>query len=123
MSREFDRVDAALASSMAGRALIVLDDAIRAAWRSSSTGTTARSIGGTLRMMSAPAMIRTTAVAIFIAAALQPILISGMPAAVAPAMPWPAFVLIAMFAGVAAWRAEAIVNAWPGSTLARWIGR
>jgi hypothetical protein len=123
MSREFDRVDAALASSVAGRAVIVLDDAIRSAWRSSSTGAAARSIGSALRTMPAAAMIRAIAVAVFIAAALQPLLISAMPATVAPVMPWPAFALIAVFALLAAWRAEAIVNAWPGSTVSRWIGR
>jgi len=99
MNREFDRVDAVLASSMPGRALNFLDDAIRAAWRSSSTGTAARSAGGALKVMPAPQLIRMIAVAVLIAAAMQPILISVMPATVAPALPWPAYALEAVFAG------------------------
>ena len=122
MNREFDRVDAELTSSVPGRVLIGLDTAVRAAWHSSSTGNAARSVGDTWRAMSAPAKVRTIAVAVSIATALQPLLISVMPATVAPAMPWPAFALIAVFALVAAWRAEAIASAWPGSAIARWVG-
>jgi hypothetical protein len=123
MNREFDRVNAALAASVAGRALIFLQDAVRSAWRTSSTKTTAGSIGGALRSMPASRLIRTIAVAVVIAAALQPLLMIAMPATVAPAMPRPAFALVAMFAALAAWRAEAIVKAWPNSGLARLIGR
>ena len=123
MNREFDRVDAELMSSVAGRVLVRLDTAVRAAWDSSSTGNAARSIGDSWRTMSAPVKVRTIAVAVVIAAALQPLLISVMPTTVAPAMPSPAFALIAVFALVVAWRAEAIVSAWPGSTIARWVSR
>ena len=121
MNREFDRVDAVLASSMPGRALTFLDDAIRSAWRSSSTGARARSAGRALQDLPAPVLVRTIAVAVLIAAALQPLLISVMPATVAPALPWAAYALEAVFAGAAAWKAEAIVQAWPGSALARWF--
>jgi len=123
MNREFDRVDRALASSVAGRALIVLDDAIRSAWRSSLTGATARSAGGALKVMPAPLLIRMIAVAVLIAAGVQPLLISVMPATVAPALPWPAYALEALFAGIVAWKAEAIVRAWPHSGLARLLDR
>ena len=54
--------------------------------------------------------------AVMIAAAMQPLLIVAMPLTVAPAVPWPAFALVAIFAGVAAWQAEALAAAWPSIT-------
>lgn len=122
MNREFDRVDAALAASVVGRALIFLQDAAGSAWRSSSTGATAQSIGRALQAMPAAVLIRTIAVAVLIAAALQPLLMIAMPATVLPAIPRLVFALVAMFAGAAAWQAEAIVKSWPNSSLAR-LGR
>jgi len=123
MNRDFELTDAALASSIAGRALAWLGDTIRSAWRSSATGAAARSVRGALQAMPATMLIRTIAVAVMTAAALQPLLMSAMPATVVPAMPWPAFAVVAIVAVVVAWQAEAIARAWPGSALARWIGR
>lgn len=123
MNRDFDRADAALASSIPGRILAFLGDTLESAWRTSSTGASARSIRGAVQAMPAPTLIRTVAVALMIAAALQPLLISAMPQTVAPAMPWPAFAVVAVLAAIAAWQAEAIVTAWPRSVLARWFGR
>jgi hypothetical protein len=123
MNREFDRVDAVLASSTPGRALNFLDDAIRAAWRTSSTGATARSAGQALHDTPSAQLVRMIAIAVLIAVVMQPLLISVMPATVAPAMPWPAYALEALFAAAAAWKAESIVQAWPGSVLARWFRR
>ena len=73
--------------------------------------------------MPKPNLTRTIAVAILIAAALQPLLIGVMPATVAPAMPWPVFAPFPVFAAAAAWQADAIVSAWPDSTLGRWFRR
>ena len=123
MNREFDRVNAALAASVPGRALIFLDGAIRSAWRTSSTGNATRSIGETLRNAPAPRLIQTAAAAIAIAAIVLPLLMMAMPATVAPALPRAAFALVAGFAALVAWQAEAIVNAWPNSRLARLLGR
>jgi len=123
MNGEFPRVNAALASSVAGRALIFLDRAAASAWRTSAAGGAARATRRSLRAMPASRLIRTIAVAVLIAAGLQPLLISAMPATVVPALPVPAFALVAIFAGIAAWQADAIVTAWPHSFLARWIGR
>jgi hypothetical protein len=123
MKRDFERVDAALASSAAGRALIYLHDAIGAAWQTSSTGAAARSMRGVSRSMPPATLLRTTAVAVLIAAVLQPLLMTAMPATVVPAMPWPAFALVATFAALAVWQAEAIVRAWPNSALARLFRR
>jgi hypothetical protein len=117
MKRDFARVDAALASSAAAGALMYLNHAIRAAWRSSSAGAAARSTRAAIRAMPAATRIRTTAMAVLIAAMLQPLLMRAMPATVVPAMPWPAFALIAIFAALAAWQAEAIARAWPTSAL------
>ena len=123
MNREFDRVDAALASSTPGRALNFLDNAIRAAWRTSTTAATTRSAGRALHDVPAPVLVRMIAVAVLIAVVMQPLLISVMPVTVAPAMPWPAYALEAVFAGIAAWKAEAVAKAWPDSALARWFRR
>lgn len=123
MSREFDHVRGAFASSVIGRIAAWLSGAVGPAWRTSSTGNAARSIGGQLQGTPTPLLIRTFAVAIAIAAAAQPILISLMPRTVAPAMPWPAFALVVLFAAATAWQAEAIATAWPASRLARWIRR
>jgi hypothetical protein len=67
--------------------------------------------------------IRNIAIAIAIAAAIQPALVSAMPATVVPAVPWPVFAVVALFAAFAAWQAEAVVTAWPRSAIARWFGR
>ena len=123
MTREFDRVNAALAASVAGRTLAFLEDAVAAAWSRSATGAAARTIRSSVRGMPAPAVIRTVAAALLIAAAAQPLLMSAMPATVVPAMPRAAFALLALFAGVAAWQAEAMAKAWPDSALARLIRR
>ena len=123
MRAEFSRVDAALASSLAGRAIGFLNDALGAAWDRSSSGALARALGRAWRHTPAPASIRAVAVAIAIAAGLQPVLISVMPATVVPAIPRPAFIVIAIFAALAAWQAEMIARAWPDSIFARGIRR
>ena len=114
-----DHVRDAFASSVIGRAIAWLGDVVESAWRTSSTGNAARSIGGQWRATPAPRLIRTIAVAVLIAAVAQPLLISLMPRTVAPAMPWPAFALVAVFAAATAWQADAIVHAWPASRLYR----
>jgi hypothetical protein len=68
-------------------------------------------------------VIRTVAIAAVIAAAAQPFLMTMMPKAVVPAMPRPVFALIAIFAAGAAWLAEPLIAAWPGSRLAGWLRR
>ena len=123
MNREFDHVNDALASSLAGRTVIGLDGVVRAAWRSSRIGDWYRTERGSLRSMPKAIVIRSVAIAVAIAAAMQPALISAMPATVAPAVPWFAFALIVLFAAFTAWQAESIVTAWPGSAMARWLAR
>ncbi len=114
-----DHVRAAFASSVIGRIIAWLSGAVGSAWRTSSTGNAARSIGGQWRATPAPMLIRTIAVAVVIAAVAQPLLISLMPRTVAPAMPWPAFALVAVFAAATAWQADAIAHTWPASRLYR----
>lgn len=119
MTREFDHTRAAFSASVPGRILDSLGSAARSAWRTSITGGAVRFIAGELRAMPKAAVIRTIAVALLIAATAQPLLISLMPRTVAPAMPWPVFALVGVFAAAAAWQADAIVSAWPESRLAR----
>lgn len=123
MTREFDQVRGAFASSVIGRVVMSLERAAVSAWRTSSTGNLARSTRKQAQAMAAPALIRTIALAVLIAALAQPLLISMMPGTVAPAMPWAAFALVAAFGAAIAWQPAAIVTAWPASRLARWIRR
>lgn len=119
MNRDFERTDAALASSAAGRTLSFLGRAIESASHTSSAVAAARSLRRAAQAMPAPALLRTIAVAVVIAAALQPLLITAMPATVMPAVPWYAFAVVAIFSAVAAWQAPAILKAWPASMPAR----
>jgi hypothetical protein len=123
MNDEFERTNAALASSTPGRLLSFLDDALRAAWRNSSVGAFSQSIGRTWKTSSSATSIRAAAIALMIGAAMQPLLMLAMPATVVPAIPAFAFITIAVFAGVAAWQAEAMANAWRTSAAARLFRR
>lgn len=119
MTREFDAVRASFASSRPGRLFAAATEAVKAAWRTSAAGAAARSICSAIRATPAASLIRTIAVAVAIAAAVQPMLIAVMPPTVAPAIPRALFAVIAVFAGLVAWRADAIDSAWSTSTLAR----
>ena len=121
MTREFDYARQAFATSAIGRGAAGLGATARSAWEASRSGRALRSNVRSLEATSLPARIRAIAIAVMVAAAMQPLLILAMPATVAPALPWPAFVLVAMFAAAAASRAEAFAAAWPASRLARWL--
>jgi hypothetical protein len=123
MNRDFERTEAALASSVAGRAVTFLDAAIGAAWKSSSAAAAGRSIRRILQTAPAVTLVRTIAAGVMIAAALQPLLTMAMPATVVPAMPWWAFIVVALVAAIAAMQPEAIVRAWPSSAPARLFRR
>lgn len=119
MTGDFDLVRASFASSRLARAWGWLLRVTAPAWRASSLRTAIQDAAGRLPGMTAPHLIRVIAVAIAVAAVLQPLLMRIMPLAVRPAVPAYAFVAIALIATVAAWRPEAIAAAWPAS----WIGR
>ena len=121
MTPEFDHTRQAFATSVIGRAAAALGATARSAWKASRIGRALRSMKESLAATSLPARIRAMAIIVLVAAAMQPVLILAMPATVAPALPWPAFVLVAMFAAVAASQAEAFAAAWPASRLARWL--
>jgi hypothetical protein len=123
MHQDFERTQAALASSVAGRALIFLSDAIESAWRASSSAQAARSFLNALRSLPATALLRTIAVAVIIAAVVQPLLIAAMPATVRPAMPWWVFGAATILAAIVAWQAPAFIKAWPTSAPARLFRR
>ena len=120
MTREFPHARQALSTSAIGRGAAAVGATVRSAWKASRLGRTLRSLSQS-REGSLPARIRAISIAVMVAAAMQPLLILAMPITVAPALPWPAFVLVAMFAAVAAWRADAFAAAWPASRLARWL--
>ena len=119
MRHEFDAVRASFASSWPGTFVAALTQAAQSALRTSATVAAARSMARTMKAIATGSVIRTCAIAIAIAAAVQPVLIALMPATVAPAMPRPVFVIVAIFAGLIAWQAEAIHRAWSTSTLGR----
>lgn len=72
--------------------------------------------------MPAASVAATVAAAVAIASAMQPLLIALMPPTVAPALPWPAFIVIAAFAAVIAWQPAAFVTAWRSSRLRQGYG-
>lgn len=123
MNDDFERTNAALASSIPGRLVTFLDDAIRSAWRNSSTGAVSRSVGRALEAGTSTTLIRAVSIAVMIAAAMQPLLMRAMPATVVPAMPAVVFAVVAVVAGVAAWRPQAIASAWTTSAAARLLRR
>lgn len=120
MTREFDHVREAFAASVVGKSASTLVGAAESAWQTSRSGRVARALAGTTAVA---ARIRTLAIAVAIAAIMQPLLILMMPATVVPAVPTAAYIIVAMFALGAAWQADALVAAWPASRLARWIRR
>jgi hypothetical protein len=116
---EFDHTREAFATSALGRVLTSFGTAAEAAWTTSRTGRVVRGIRRSFDEAPPPARIRAVAIAVMAAAAMQPLLILAMPVSVAPALPWQAFVLAAVFAGIVAWRAEAMAAAWPASRVGR----
>jgi peptidoglycan/LPS O-acetylase OafA/YrhL len=117
MTPEFDHVHAAFAASTPGRVVAGVTGAMASAWRTSRLGR-ARKNAVTL---PPPMRIRHAAIAVAVAAGLQPLLIWMMPVTVKPGTPPAVFVAIALLAAAAASRPEAIVAAWPNSRLARWL--
>ena len=120
MTHEFDHVRDAFAQSLGGRLLSAIEDVLARAWRSSAAvhtiarARTAASVASSIRMM---------AIAVTVAAIVQPLLIRLMPRTVAPAVPWWAYGLVAFVSAVAATQAEALAVSWPASRLRRLIGR
>jgi hypothetical protein len=120
MTQEFDHVREAFARSVAGRLLSAIEDVWLRAWRSSAA---VHAIAGAIATASAASSIRMMAVAVTVAAIVQPLLIRLMPLTVAPAVPWWAYGLVAVVSTVAATQAEALATSWPASRLRRLIGR
>jgi hypothetical protein len=123
MTREFDRVRASFASSWAGRALAGLERVATSAWRTSRFGAAMTGIAPELANRPAPILIRIAAIALAVAAALQPLLAWLLPATIKPALPPYVFVVIVLLAAAAAWRPGEIANAWPASRLVRALRR
>ena len=123
MTRDFEQVRAAFGASLPGRFLSRLQVVTRASWGSSHIGAAARSLDARIRTTSKTTLVRAAAAAALTFAVTQPLLMGLMPRTVAPATPWPAFVVIAILAAVAAWQAETVVATWPASRLARWLRR
>jgi hypothetical protein len=122
MTREFDRVRASFASSLAGRFATGFARVLASAWATSFFATTMRRVADDCRR-SPPTVIRISTIAIAVAAAMQPLLIELMPATVRPAMPRLWFIGVAIIAAVAAWRPDSIAGAWPSSRLRRFVRR
>ena len=121
MTQEFDRVRESFASSLAGRILSSVTQIIASAWHSSAFASAMRRITG--EASGATVFIRAIAIAIAVAALLQPVLMQMTSRTVRPAMPLFVFVTIALAAAAAAWRPEVIAASWPQSRLARWLRR
>jgi hypothetical protein len=120
MTPEFDHVHAAFTTSTPGRVVASVSGAMASAWRTSRVGRVRNSI---VTLQPAATLIRYVAIAVAVAAGLQPLLMWMMPITVKPGTPWAVFVAIALLAAAAASRPEAIAAAWPGSRLTRWLRR
>ena len=123
MTPEFDHVRHSFAASMFGRGGRALGEAAERAWGTSRSGQALRSAARTLQAMPRHTTIRAVALAVTIAATMQPLLGLAMPLTAVPALPWPAFALVGIFAAAVAWHAEAVAAAWPSSRFARWFHR
>jgi len=115
MSDDFPLVREAFAESVPGRVLAMIVRVVQSAWHTSAVGDAARSRAARAAAMPPAQLVATIAAAVAIASALQPLLISLMPPTVAPALPWPAFIVIAAFAALIAWQSAAFVTAWRNS--------
>jgi hypothetical protein len=122
MTGDFPHVRETFAESVIGRTLASVTNAARSAWRTSVAANGARAIAVRLEHMPKPALIATIAVTIAIASVVQLPLRLLMPLTVVPLLPWPLYLLIAIFAAGISWQAEAIVTAWQSSSVARWWG-
>jgi hypothetical protein len=120
MTPEFDHVHAAFAASTPGRAVAGVTGAMASAWRTSRLARVRNSV---VTSQPAPTLIRYAAIAVAVAAGLQPLLMWMMPITVKPGTPAAVFVAIALLAVAVASRPEAIAAAWPGSRLTRWLRR
>jgi hypothetical protein len=123
MTKEFDLVRASFAVSTAARVLTAVRHVIESGWRTSFTARLLRSVVTGWRATPAPARARHLAIAVGVAAALQPLLIRMMSRTVRPATPDYLFITIALLAGVAAWRPDLVARSWHDSRLARWLRR
>ena len=123
MTNDFDQTRDAFAGSVIGRIFASLNRAGSNAWRTSATGRAARSMAVKFEAMPKASRLATIAAAVAIAAGVQPLLVQVMPKTVVPALPWPVFAIVAVFAAAAAWQAEPIVTAWQDSRLAGWLRR
>jgi hypothetical protein len=119
MTHEFDRVRASFAASGPGRVVTGLTRGLEAAWRTSRVRAGLLSIATGTPHQWTPMLIRQIAIAIVIAAALQPLLITVMSPTVRPAMPLYVFASIGLLAAVAAWRPDAVAAAWRDSRFTR----
>ena len=122
MTDDFPQVRETFAESVIGRTLASVTNAARSAWRTSVAANAARAVAVRLEHMPKPALIATVAVTIAIATVVQLPLRLLMPLTVVPLLPWPLYLLIAIFAAGISWQAEAIVTACQSSSLARWWG-
>ena len=120
MTHEFDHVHAAFNASTPGRIVAGVIGAVASAWRTSRLGRMRNAAAG-LQLAPAPMVIRYAAIAVAIAAGLQPRLMWMMPVTVKPGIPAAVFAAIALVAAAAASRPEAVAAAWPASRAARWL--
>ena len=116
MSAEFDSARESFASSAPGRVMRYVSQSAAAAWRSSSVRSALQRTNQQLAMTPAE-RVRTGAIAVAVAALLQPVLSMMMPAAARPlSLPFAVIAVVALAAAVA-WRAESIAATWPSSRL------
>ena len=105
MTSEFDHVRAAFWSSLPARVLTRLGILTRSAWRSSFFNAKTTRVARAVSSRPAAERIQMAAVAVAVAAGLQPPLMWMMPATIRPAMPVAVFIGVVLIAAFVAWQA------------------
>jgi hypothetical protein len=121
VTHEFDRVRAAFASSLLGRMMRIMSGSIESGWHSSAFRSAVQRAPAPLT--AASDRVRAVAVAVAVAAMIQPLVMLATPLTIRPTMPVFAFATIAVIALVAAIRPGTVMTAWPQSRIGRWLRR
>ena len=121
MTDEFAHVRASFAASRPGRLVAGMRHIIESGWRTSVAGSGLRRAVTRWRLTPLPVRARHIAIAVGVAAALQPLLMRMMSQTIRPATPQYVFVAIVLLAGAAAWRPDLVAASWHESRLARWL--
>ena len=110
MTSEFDHVRAAFWSSLPARVLTRIGSVTRSAWRSSFFNAKTARVAHALSSKPAAQRIQMAAVAVAVAAGLQPFLMWMMSPTIRPAMPIAVYIGVVLIAAFVAWQAQPLAR-------------